>query len=163
MAISNYRIEDYARDVERFVQSGAVDDAQCQTDLGKGLEKLRDHARAFFSELAFAHRSSDRLRGEERVRATDASLFNTREAAAYVAGALDIIEATLVLSVRKRADRSDGGRPARTPPRSPGAPARSATTCGSCCEPAIRPTSTSWSSVEKAFFSAHRRSMSRRS
>jgi ATP-dependent DNA helicase DinG len=104
LTISNYRIEDYARDVERFAQSGAVDDAPSQTDLGKGLEKLRDHARAFFSELAFAHRSNDRLRGEERVRATDASLFNTREAAAYVAGALDIIEATLVLSVRKRAE-----------------------------------------------------------
>jgi ATP-dependent DNA helicase DinG len=80
-----------------------VDDAPSQTDLGKGLEKLRDHARAFFGELAFAHRSNERLRGEERVRATDASLFNTREAAAYVAGALDIIEATLVLSVKKRA------------------------------------------------------------
>jgi ATP-dependent DNA helicase DinG len=112
VGISNYRIEDYARDVERFVQSGAVDSPQHQTDLGKGLDKLRDHARTFFSELAFAHRSNDRLRGEERVRATDASLFNTREAAAYVAGALDVIEATLALSMKKRGD-SD---PSDTPP-----------------------------------------------
>src|SRR4029077_198262 len=104
LAISNYRIEDYAHDVERFVQSGALDTRQDQADIEKGLDKLRDHARRFFSELAFAHRTSDRLRGEERVRATDGSLFNTREAAAYVAGALDIIEATLMLSVRKRAD-----------------------------------------------------------
>jgi ATP-dependent DNA helicase DinG len=104
LAISNYRIEDYARDVERLVSSGAVDNHQSQTELSKGIEKLRDHARTFFSELAFAHRTNDRLRGEERVRTTDASLFNTREAAAYVAGALDIVEATLALSVRKRAE-----------------------------------------------------------
>jgi ATP-dependent DNA helicase DinG len=104
LAISNYRIEDYARDVERFVQSGALDTHQSQADIEKGLNRLRDHARTFFSELAFAHRTSDRRRGEERVRATDASLFNTREAAAYVAGALDVIEATLGLSVKKRTD-----------------------------------------------------------
>jgi ATP-dependent DNA helicase DinG len=103
-AISNYRIEDYARDVERFVQSGAVGHHQTETELEKGVDKLRDHARTFFNELAFAHRTTDRLRGEERVRATDASLFNTREAAAYLAGALDILEATLALSVKKRAD-----------------------------------------------------------
>jgi ATP-dependent DNA helicase DinG len=104
LAISNYRVEDYARDVERFVQSGAVGNRQTETELEKGVDKLRDHARTFFNELAFAHRTTDRLRGEERVRASDASLFNTREAAAYVAGALDVIEATLALSVKKRAE-----------------------------------------------------------
>jgi ATP-dependent DNA helicase DinG len=104
LAISNYRVEDYARDVERFVQSGAVGNRQTETELEKGVDKLRDHARTFFNELAFAHRTTDRLRGEERVRASDASLFNTREAAAYVAGALDVIEATLALSVKKRGE-----------------------------------------------------------
>jgi ATP-dependent DNA helicase DinG len=104
LAISNYRVEDYARDVERFVKSGAVGNPQTETELEKGVDKLRDHARTFFNELAFAHRTTDRLRGEERVRASDASLFNTREAAAYVAGALDVLEATLALSVKKRAE-----------------------------------------------------------
>jgi ATP-dependent DNA helicase DinG len=112
LAISNYRIEDYARDIERFVRSGAVGDRQTETELEKGVDKLRDHARTFFHELAFAHRTTDRLRGEERVRATDASLFNTREAAAYVAGALDVLEATLALSVKKRA----AGEATDTPP-----------------------------------------------
>jgi ATP-dependent DNA helicase DinG len=112
LAISNYRVEDYARDVERFVQSGAVGNRQTETELEKGVDKLRDHARTFFNELAFAHRTTDRLRGEERVRASDASLFNTREAAAYVAGALDVIEATLALSVKKRGE----GEPTDTPP-----------------------------------------------
>jgi ATP-dependent DNA helicase DinG len=104
LAISNYRIDGYAHDVELLVRSGAVEGQQNQTDLAKGLDKLRDHARTFFSELAFAHRTNDRLRGEERVRVTDRSLSGTREAAAYVAGALDSVEAILALSVRKRAD-----------------------------------------------------------
>lgn len=103
-AVSNYRIEDYARDIERLIRSGAIGSSQTETELEKSLDKLRDHARTFFNELAFAHRTSERLRGEERIRATDASLFNTREAAAYVAGALDLLEATLALSVKKRPD-----------------------------------------------------------
>ncbi|HEX7795057.1 MAG TPA: ATP-dependent DNA helicase [Vicinamibacterales bacterium] len=111
LAISNYRVEDYARDVERFVKSGAVGNRQTETELEKGVDKLRDHARTFFNELAFAHRTTDRLRGEERVRASDASLFNTREAAAYVAGALDVLEATLALSVKKRAEAEASDTP----------------------------------------------------
>jgi hypothetical protein len=117
--------------VERFVSSGAVDNHQSQTDLSKGIEKLRDHARRFFSELAFAHRTNDRLRGEEQVRTTDASLFNTREAAAYVAG-------PSTSSKRRSRYRSRSARkamrrmslPSRTPPRSRSAAARSATICG---------------------------------
>jgi ATP-dependent DNA helicase DinG len=109
-SVSTYRVEDYARDVERFLQSGAVDGATSRADLEKAIDKLRDHARSFFSELAFAHRTTDRLRGEERVRITDASVSETRHAAAYLAGALDVIEATLVLSAKPRAD-SDGEPP----------------------------------------------------
>ncbi len=94
--ISNHRIESYARDVERFVRSGGGG-AQTQLEIEHAVAKLRDHARHFFNELAFAHRTSDRRRGEERIRATPASLGDTREAAAYLAGALDLIESSLAL------------------------------------------------------------------
>ena len=62
--------------------------------------------RAFFTELAYAHRSGDgtterrwnaALAREERVRATEASLAQAAEAAAYLTGALDNVEATLTL------------------------------------------------------------------
>jgi ATP-dependent DNA helicase DinG len=96
-SISTYRLEDYARDVERFIKAGAVTTRTAQDELQKGVDRLRDHARAFFAELAFAHRTHDRARGEERVRATDASLAHTREVAAYLAGSLDLLEATLAL------------------------------------------------------------------
>lgn len=96
-SISTYRLEDYARDVERFIRSGGVATRSAQDELQKGIDRLRDHARAFFTELAYAHRTSDRARGEERVRATDASLAHTREVAAYLAGSLDLVEAALAL------------------------------------------------------------------
>lgn len=96
-SISNYRLDDYARDVERFIRSGTVTTRSAQDELQKAVDRLRDHARAFFTELAFAHRTNDRARGEERVRATDQSLGHTREVAAYLAGSLDLLEAALAL------------------------------------------------------------------
>ncbi|MFN7982340.1 MAG: helicase C-terminal domain-containing protein [Vicinamibacterales bacterium] len=108
-AVSTYRLEDYARDIERFIKSGAVDTRSAQDELQKGVDRLRDHARSFFAELAFAHRSSERARGEERVRATDGSLSHTREVAAYLAGALDLLEASLALL--KPVDSTADGEP----------------------------------------------------
>jgi ATP-dependent DNA helicase DinG len=109
-AVSNYRLEDYARDVERFAASGAVETRQDRDELEKAIARLRDHARGFFSEVAFAHRSSGHLRGEERVRATDASLAGAHEAAARLTGALDLIEATLTL-LRAPKPEQDEARP----------------------------------------------------
>jgi ATP-dependent DNA helicase DinG len=105
-SLSNYRLEDYARDVERYVRSGAVDSRDTQREIEKGIDRLRDHSRAFFTELAYAHRGTDRVRGEERVRATEGSLGHTREVAAYLAGSLDLLEAALAL-LKPRADEAE--------------------------------------------------------
>jgi ATP-dependent DNA helicase DinG len=96
-SISNYRIEDLARDVERTARSGAVADRKDRGSVEKAVDTLRDHARAFFSDLACAHRTEARPRNEERLRATDSSLAGAREAAADVSGALDLLESTLAL------------------------------------------------------------------
>src|SRR5262249_15397364 len=82
-------------------------------DVAKSIERLRDHARAFFSELALAHRGSERARGtlvksEERVRATQSSLSRTLDAAACVTGALDVIESALAQMAPKGAGPSSG-------------------------------------------------------
>jgi len=94
-SVSNYRLEELARDVERLTASGAITDDGVKDDIEKSLEGLRDRARAFFTELAFAHRSTDRGRGEERVRATSSSLGQTSDSAAELTGALDVVEAAL--------------------------------------------------------------------
>jgi ATP-dependent DNA helicase DinG len=97
LSVSNYRIEELARDVERLVAAGGVDDPDARHEIAKVLERLRDHARAFFTELAFAHRGDKGARNEERVRATVESLGQARDAAAHLTGALDVVEATLAL------------------------------------------------------------------
>jgi ATP-dependent DNA helicase DinG len=96
-SVSNYRVEDLARDVERLVAAGAVDDRKAKDEIAKALERLRDHARAFFTAVAFAHRGGGRVRSEERVRATSESLAQVVDAAVHLTGALDILEATLAL------------------------------------------------------------------
>ncbi|MBZ5556110.1 MAG: ATP-dependent DNA helicase [Acidobacteriia bacterium] len=102
--ISNYRLEDLAHDVERLVAVGGFEGNE-RTEIEKAIERLRDHARAFFTELAFAHRGSGpaRFKNEERVRASVESLGETRDAAAHLTGALDVLQATLAL-VRLKPD-----------------------------------------------------------
>jgi ATP-dependent DNA helicase DinG len=112
-SVSNYRLEDYARDVERFAASGAVETRHDRDELEKAIARLRDHARGFFSEVAFAHRSSDHLRGEERVRATDASLADAHEAAVRLTGTLDLIEATLALLRAPKPEQDDARPPSQ--------------------------------------------------
>jgi ATP-dependent DNA helicase DinG len=109
-SLSTYRLEDYARDVERFIGARSMVGHDDRAAVQKGVDRLRDHARSFFAELAFAHRTSDRVRGEERVRATDGSLAHTREVAAYLAGSLDLLESSLALL--KPPGQLDGELPA---------------------------------------------------
>jgi ATP-dependent DNA helicase DinG len=96
-SVSTYRLEELARDVERLVAAGAVEDRAAKDEIAKAVERLRDHARAFFAEIAFAHRGTGRVKNEERVRATSESLGKAYDSAASLTGALDILEATLAL------------------------------------------------------------------
>jgi ATP-dependent DNA helicase DinG len=96
IGISTYRIDDLAEDVERL--------GIPNTD--KAVEKLRDRGRMFFNEITYAHRADSRARGEERIRATPSSLAQASEGAAMLAGALDIVEATLKL-VRLKPDTTE--------------------------------------------------------
>ena len=123
--VSTYRLEELARDVERMVAAAGVEDRTERDELAKAVQRLRDHAQAFFTELAFAHRGNGRAKSEERVRATAESLGQTYDASVNLTGALDVLESTLALlrpirsqqdttgedgdsgSVRLQADRSD--------------------------------------------------------
>jgi ATP-dependent DNA helicase DinG len=103
-SVSNYRIEDFARDLERLT----ISDRQGREAIAKAIEYLRDHARTFFTDLAYAHRTSSRGRGEERVRATEDSLGESNEAAACLTGALDLVESTLALLPTSRGEGDNG-------------------------------------------------------
>jgi len=104
-SVSTYRVEDLARDIERFGESGVVDRPQDQREIGKGIEALRSHARQFFADLVlasgapgFAKRSDfdrQRPRSAQNTRLTETMLAHVRESAADLLGALDRAESTL--------------------------------------------------------------------
>ncbi len=118
LSVSNYRIEDLARDAERLAASKTLTDRKARDEIARAVDRLRDQRRAHSSRRSrSAHRSGDRLKDEERVRATDASLAGARDQGAALTGALDVFEATFALlgtpgeSQRRRSD-DDGIREA---------------------------------------------------
>src|SRR5439155_26414300 len=100
--VSTYRCEQLARGIERVLAVLAGGDhrtggpafakATAGEETSRAVERLRDCARAFFNELAFAHRAGGALRTEERVRATIDTLAPAAAAAADLTGALDVLE-----------------------------------------------------------------------
>jgi ATP-dependent DNA helicase DinG len=109
--VSTYRVEELAHDVERLVATGGVEDRSAKEEIAKAVARLRDHALAFFTELAFAHRSNGRTKSEERVRATSESLGQTYDAAVNLTGALDIVESTLALLRKPSRDEDADEKP----------------------------------------------------
>ena len=123
-SVSNHRLEELARDAERLA-SRAIGDRKDKDDVERVVERLRDTARGFFTDLAFAHRAASasgrpepvdgrgggRGRGEERVRATAGSLADAHDAASLLIGALDLFESTFALltTVRLKPDTSADG------------------------------------------------------
>jgi len=113
-SISNYRLEDLARDIERFAASLAVERRKDRDEIAKAVARLRDRARAFFLELGLAHRATNTIR-EDRVRVTDTTLADVREPAADLAGALDLVEATLALLRKPRSEDEEDVKPTQDP------------------------------------------------
>jgi ATP-dependent DNA helicase DinG len=100
-SVSTYRIEDLARDIERLSATGLAGDREHQHEVARAVDALRDHARAFFTDLVFAvsgeRRGSDTRARERRIRLTESMLADVHEPAASLTGALDLVEATLAL------------------------------------------------------------------
>jgi len=118
-SVSTYRLEDLAKDVQRFGESGAVEGHRDQRDIGKAVDALRDCARQFFADLVLAidggrrqaepenYRSRAR---QQSVRLTETTLASVRDSAAGLLGALDLTESTLALLTGKPTPESaDGG------------------------------------------------------
>jgi ATP-dependent DNA helicase DinG len=106
-SVSTYRLEELARDVERLAAAGVVTEPGERDQIAKAVDRLRERARGFFADVAYAHRGNDRPRGEERVRVTGSSAAGVGESAAYLTGALDLVEAALQ-TLRPKSDAADG-------------------------------------------------------
>ncbi len=98
VAVSNYRLEDFARDVERLSVLRSLD-AVDRESVDKAVSRLRDQARDCLTEVAGAHRAAGLSSGraEERIRVTRDSLSAASQATAFLAGTLEVLESTLTL------------------------------------------------------------------
>src|SRR5262249_49926762 len=95
--------------------AGAIAEGNDRREVEKALENLRDRAREFFTELAAGIRGSGSVlagsKNETRVRVTADVLVPVGEAAAYLAGALDLVESTLALIQEKKSGDDDSVAP----------------------------------------------------
>lgn len=108
VAVSTYRIEDFAHDVERSAGRHGLDAVERES-IDKAVARLRDYGRRCFDDVGFAHRAQGpaAARTEERVRVTADTLAPARESTAYLAGAFDVLESTLSLLAIKSSGAGD--------------------------------------------------------
>ncbi|HKT82021.1 MAG TPA: ATP-dependent DNA helicase [Vicinamibacterales bacterium] len=107
-SVSNYRFEDLARDLERLARSPWLD-GRPRHELTKAIERLRDRAHDFFSELAMSLRSVDRGRAEDRIRISAGMLAAVEEPAVLLTSALDLVESTIRLLPAHARDAAKAG------------------------------------------------------
>jgi ATP-dependent DNA helicase DinG len=108
VAVGNHRVDDLVRDAEACVRGFGRD--RSAHDAARGLMRVLDHARAFFSALALARAGKSAV--EERMRITPAWFADHIETGLELGGALDWLEATFALAAA--APKSDDGlAPAR--------------------------------------------------
>jgi ATP-dependent DNA helicase DinG len=95
--VSNYRFDDYARDVDRAISSKQIPDRDSAERLRDDVDNVRDGARRFFGTLQmlrFDHGAGT----ESRVRVKPPQLERAVPDAAMLVSALEAVEATIALA-----------------------------------------------------------------
>jgi ATP-dependent DNA helicase DinG len=108
-AVSNYRFDDYARDVDRAIASKQIPDPDAADALRDDIDNVRDGARLFFGTLQML-RFETRAGAESRIRVTAPLLERAAPDAAALVRALEAVEATITLAKDLPEDAIDLGR-----------------------------------------------------
>lgn len=99
MAVSNYRIDDLARDTDRSLGAKLVPDPDHASALRTAVDRLRDHARAFFGALQMMRFEIPGVGGHDsRIRIGSAHMLKVSEEAASLVLALGGLEAEVALA-----------------------------------------------------------------
>jgi len=93
--ISNYRFDDFARDVDRAVAAHQIPDRESAERLRDDADNVRDGARVFFAAMQMLRLET---RGENRVRVKGPMLEGLSADAAALIRSLEAIEATMQLT-----------------------------------------------------------------
>jgi ATP-dependent DNA helicase DinG len=103
--ISNFRLDDFARDVDRGLSSKLVTDPDVIDALRRDVEHVRDYARMFFGALqtirfegGTLRQGSGQVGGESRIRVRPAQLERTLPDAQALVDALAALDATIALT-----------------------------------------------------------------
>ncbi len=111
-AVSNYRIDDYGRDVDRAIAATLIPDRDVSDTLRDDIDNVRDGARVFFAALQMLREAPRTGPGqarfgalrpgsgqaESRSRVTAPVLEQVRPDAAVLVRALEAVEATIALA-----------------------------------------------------------------
>ena len=97
-AVSNYRFDDYARDVDRAISAKQIPDRDASDTLRDDIDNVRDGARLFFGTLQML-RFEARERGRRTASASPRRCSSAPLAdAAVLVRALEAVEATIALT-----------------------------------------------------------------
>ena len=95
--VSNYRCDDFARDVDRAIASRQIPDPDAADALRDDVDNVRDAARLFFGALQML-RFDGRTGAESRTRVRPAQLERAADDATMLVRALEAVEATITLT-----------------------------------------------------------------
>ncbi len=99
IALSTYRVDDFAGDAERAVKAKLIPDAAKADDLQTDVERVRQAARAFFATLQMLRfESGAQSASDNRVRVRRRNLQAADEEGAALDAALQALEATIALT-----------------------------------------------------------------
>jgi ATP-dependent DNA helicase DinG len=105
-SISNYRFDDYARDVDRAIATKQIPDRDSADTLRSEIDTVRDGARLFFGALQMLRfevtlrpgSGQAKTGAESRIRVTAPILERVASDAAMLVRALEAVEATITLT-----------------------------------------------------------------
>jgi ATP-dependent DNA helicase DinG len=99
IAVSNYRVDDLARDVDRALGANLVADRDRADDLKGSAERVRDHARAFFAALqAIRFEVPGGTGADSRIRVGAAHMLKVADEGAALVRAIEALEADIALT-----------------------------------------------------------------
>ncbi|MFL6279077.1 MAG: ATP-dependent DNA helicase, partial [Vicinamibacterales bacterium] len=98
IAVSNYRIDDLGHDVERAIAAKLVADEDTAGQLKDRAERIRDHARAFFSVLQMIRLDGTGVGNETRLRIGATQLNRVADEGLSLVRSLEALEAEIALA-----------------------------------------------------------------
>ena len=99
LSVSSYRLDDFARDVDKALGAKLVGDAERRDQIAADVRHIRDDSRRFFSALQMRRLDAPGGRGSEsRIRVRPSDLQAAKEDGAALIAALEALEADVALA-----------------------------------------------------------------